>query len=273
MLAIVRPPGTTFANALSHHPGRDSIDVDRARAQHSAYVATLQALGVNVLDLPADERYPDACFTQDVAIVVRGHVLLTRPGVDLRRGEPGLVAQHLAPLVRSLQSTGAPATLEGGDVVQLERRLIVGRSARTNSEGVIALRRFAEPLGVQVTEAGVPVGILHLLTVLTVLPDGLAMGTAEALSQPAFRHMRTLEVPDEERGGCNALCIRNHVVLGGSYPWLRRSLQREGFTVHEIDLSEFEKADGGPTCLSLLLPDVDRDDGARAPSCPPPSMV
>jgi len=263
-VAIVRPPGDSFVWAESRHPERDRIDPERARAQHAAYCRLLEAAGVEVVELAPDEAHPDACFTQDPAIVLEGRALLGRFGALSRRGEEKAIADVLGPLVRCIDAVQAPATLEGGDLLRVGRRIVMGRSRRTNDAGIEALRCFAEPLGWEVCTAEVPSWALHLQTAATGVGDRVVLGPQEVVTQPAFEGLDRVVVPDDDRGAGNVAVIdrarlgkRSFVIAAGSHP-VHRELEARGFEVHAAALDEFERADGSPTCLSLLV--------ARVPS-------
>jgi dimethylargininase len=251
-VALVRPPGESFVNALSRHPDRDHIDPERARIQHAAYCRLLEDAGVEVLELGPDEAHPDACFTQDPAIVLDGQALIGRFGAPSRRGEQEAIAKALGPLVQFIDEVQAPATLEGGDLIRLGRRLVVGRSRRTNDEGIAALRRFAEPLGWEVRTAEVPPWALHLQTAATGVGDHVVLGPEDVVTQPAFDGTDRVVVPGDDREAGNVLAIGNFVIAAGSHP-VHRELEARGFEVHATPLGEFERADGSPTCLSLLV--------------------
>jgi dimethylargininase len=249
--AIVRPPSDAFARAISS-TGL-ALDPERARAQHAAYRAVLADL-VEVVALPADEELPDACFVDDCAVVLGGRALLTRPGAPSRAAEPERLAGPLAALVGDLERMTAPATLDGGDVLRLGRTLVVGRSGRTGQAGIGQLSRFAEAAGGRVEVAAVPPGTLHLQSAVTALADDAVVGTAELLEQPALRSVTTkLVVPPEEAAAANALALGTTVVLPAGCPRTAAAVATLGFDVREVDLSEFGKADGGATCLSLLV--------------------
>jgi len=250
--AIVRPPGDSFVRAESNHPDRAHIAPERARAQHAAYCRLLEAAGLRLEVLPPDEGHPDACFTQDPAIVLDGCALLGRFGAASRRGEEEALRPILARFVALEGPVPEPATLEGGDLLALGRRLVVGRSRRTNDEGIAALRRFAEPLGYEVWVAEVPAWALHLQTAATGVGERLVLGTREVLDQPAFAGLTRVEVPEDDRGACNVLAIGRSVIAAGIHD-THAELEAHGFEVHATDLDEFERADGSPTCLSLLL--------------------
>ena len=249
--ALVRPPGDSFVKALSRHPERDTIDPERARSQHAAYRQALERLGLEVDVLPVDEELPDSCFVQDVALVWEGRALLCRPGEPSRRQE----AERIEPVLRGLMSSvlrvSAPATIEGGDVFLLEDRFIVGRSHRTNEEGIQALERFAAP-NVRVVPAEVPEPYLHLLSGVAIADD-VAVGAEAVINQPAFDGLERVEVPEEEAVGCNFVRNRRDLLMAAGFDRVAKLLEDRGLRVHAVDLSEFRKADGGPTCLSLLI--------------------
>ena len=215
--------------------------------------------GLEVVELGRDEAHPDACFTQDPAIVLQGQALLGRFGVLSRRGEEEAMAEVLGPLVRFIDAVQAPGTLEGGDILRIGRRIVVGRSRRTNDEGIAALRCFAEPLGWEVRTAEVPSWALHLQTAATGVGDRVVLGPEDVVAQPAFDGLDRVVVPDDDRGAGNVLSIGREgpgrgafVIAAGSHP-VHRELEARGFEVHATPLDEFERADGSPTCLSLLV--------------------
>lgn len=258
-VAIVRPPGDSFVRAESRHPERDRIDPERARAQHAAYCRLLEAAGVEVVELAPDDAHPDACFTQDPAIVLEGRALLGRFGVSSRRGEEKAIAEVLGPLVQFIDAVQPPGTLEGGDLLRVGRRIVVGRSRRTNDAGIDALRCFAAPLGLEVCTAEVPSWALHLQTAATGVGDRIVLGPQEVVTQPAFDGLDRVVVPDDDRGAGNVAVIDrasqgkpSFVIAAGTHP-VHRELEARGFEVHATALDEFERADGSPTCLSLLV--------------------
>ena len=249
--ALVRPPSDAFARATSSTGA--AIDPGRARAQHAAYRDALADL-VRVVVLPAEDDLPDACFVDDCAVVLGGQALLTRPGAPSRAGEPETLAGALAGLVDDLHRMTGPATLDGGDVLRLGRTLVAGRSERTSQDGIGQLTRFAEALGGRVEVAAVPPGTLHLQSAVTALADDAVVGTAELLEQPALRGVPTkVVVPPEEAAAGNLLAVGTTVVVPAGCPRTAAAVAALGFEVREVDLGEFAKADGGATCLSLLV--------------------
>jgi len=249
--ALVRPPSDAFARAISSAGA--ALDPARARAQHAAYRDALADL-VEVVVLPPDEELPDACFVDDCAVVLGGRALLTRPGARSRAAEPERLAGALERLVDELERMTAPATLDGGDVMRLGRTLVAGRSGRTGQDGIARLAAFAEGAGGRVEVAAVPPGTLHLQSAVTALADDAVVGTAELLEQPALHGVTTkVVVPPEEVAAANALAVGTTVILPARCPRTSAAVAALGFEVREVDLSEFARADGGATCLSLLV--------------------
>ena len=253
--AIVRPPGNSFVGALSNHPERGSIDPELAQRQHAEFRLALTSLGVQLIEIPVSEELPDACFTADTAVVLQGvgHALMARMGALSRRDEVAAIERVLSDRVEGIEQMEAPATLEGGDVLNFGTRLIVGRSERTNPKGMQRLIEFAAARGISVEGVDVPEGTLHLGTVASSLGAGAALGLKKILDGSAFADLDHVIVPEEEAVAGNVVVIGDQVIAASGYSATRRLLEDRGFTVHEVDLSEFAKADGGPSCLTLFV--------------------
>lgn len=86
--AVVRaPPESLCRHALRRSQGEE-VDFARAERQHQLYVGVLGSkLGLQVVQLPADESLPDCVFVEDVAVVCEETALITRPGAPSRRKE------------------------------------------------------------------------------------------------------------------------------------------------------------------------------------------
>jgi dimethylargininase len=253
MRAIVRPPGDSFVRALSSHPAASTIDPERARSQHERYRRTLREIGVEVIELPPDEL-PDSCFVEDCVVVVGSAAMLTRPGAPSRRPEVEAVGTVLAGLVDRLSAMSAPATLDGGDVVHLGQTLVVGRSVRTNDDGIEQLAAFVLPESRAVIRAEVPDGTLHLQSAVTSLSTDAVIGDPAVLEHPPFADVpHRISVPDDETQARNVLAIARDVVMPAGCSLTAGAVADLGYRVHEVDLSEFHKADGGTTCLSVLV--------------------
>lgn len=252
--ALVRPPGASFARAISTSGA--TIDVALAQAQHAEYRQALVAAGVQVEVLPPAERYPDSCFMQDPALVIAGRAVIARPGAASRQGEEDAVAEVLIgrfPLARIIP----PGTLEGGDVLIFSDRVVVGRSGRTNRAGIAQLAVALSDRAGLGNLSGLPVlevpvdGYLHLLTAVTHLGGDTLLAVEGFTLPPALAEFKVLRVPAAEAYACNALGIGDKVILPAGYPRTAALLRAHGFEVLPVPTTEFAKADGGVTCLAL----------------------
>lgn len=253
MRAIVRTPGESFSRALSAQVPRPAIDVELARRQHAEYCAALRAAGVDLTEVPPDEAFPDACFVQDCAVIWGGAAVVARFGAVSRQGEQTGIRLALERLqTAKISEIEPPGSLEGGDVLVLGSRLIVGLSARTNRAGLAQLRDRLEPEGATVEGLAVPEG-LHLLSGITYLGRGTVLATDLYAGLPAFAGLEVIRVPAQEAYAANALGVGNSVVVAAGYARTARLIRERGFEVLPVDLSEFAKADGGATCLSLIV--------------------
>ncbi len=145
----------------------------------------------------------------------------------------------------------APGLLEGGDVMQLPDRILVGRSGRTNRAGIAQLTVALAGTGQPVYE--VPVnGYLHLLTTATYIGHHTLLAVEDFAQHPAFADFDVIVVPPDEAYAANALGVGHQVVLPAGYPRTADALRARGFEPLPVPMSEFARADGGVTCLALV---------------------
>jgi len=55
------------------------VNIERARKEHEDLVETLRRIGLDVIELPSDEKHPDGLFVDDVAVVIHGTALMCNP--------------------------------------------------------------------------------------------------------------------------------------------------------------------------------------------------
>jgi dimethylargininase len=253
--AIVRPPGQSFARAISTSGAR--IDVKLAQAQHAEYRQALTAAGLEVQVLPPDECYPDSCFMQDPAMVIDEVAVVGRMGAASRQGEEDAVAGLLA-LLYPVARIAAPGTLEGGDVLIMRDRVVVGRSGRTNRAGIEQLSEALADASSAARRPLLPVysaavgEYLHLLSAVTCIGWEMVLAVEDFPLPAALGEPAVLSVPVEEAYACNALAVGSNIILPAGYPRTAALLEAEGFEVLSVPTTEFAKADGGVTCLALL---------------------
>ena len=256
LTAITRGVSASLASGELTFRERRPIDIALARRQHDAYEAALVTLGVRIDHLPAEDALADSVFVEDVALVLDEIAILTVPGASSRRGETESIARAVG-RYRPVQHLTLPATLDGGDVVRIGRTLYVGLSSRTNEAGIDQLGSLVSPLGYTVLDVEVT-GALHLKTACTYAGRGILLANPEWAATNIFRDVEVLPVDPGEPWGAGVLAIGDTLVMPAAFPRTRARLEARGFTVVPVDLSEIQKAEGGPTCLSIVF---DAPDG------------
>lgn len=258
----VRPPSRRGDYQRAHWA--QPLDLALLAEQHAAFVALLQHLGCDVIELmPADDM-PDAIFTYDPCFVVGHGFIELRGAKAVRAGEPPLLSSELqdlgVPLLGRL--TGA-ATADGGDMFWLDdHTLAVGRSYRTNDHAIDQLRSILEPR-VTIEAFDLPHDLgpeycLHLMSVVSPIRGDLALvyerlAPIRLLEALRTRGMELLALPETDYTslGCNVLTIRPGVVVIASGNEATVALLRDhGVDVHTYQASEISKGEGGPTCLT-----------------------
>jgi dimethylargininase len=250
-IALTRKVGAALDFCTLTHIERETIDVPLATMQHEAYEFALRGLGLQVVSLPAIDYLPDSVFIEDTAIVLDELAIITRPGITVRRAEVPFTTAALAHH-RRLVFIDAPATLEGGDVLRLGRRILVGLSARTNEAGIQQLRNIVEPLGYTVVALSVN-GALHLKSACTRIDDQTILANPQWIDTSLLAVPRVLCVSGAESLAANVLAIGERVIVSASYPGTRSVLEQAGCKTVPVDVSELHKAEGGLTCLSLIF--------------------
>ncbi|MBA3395824.1 MAG: dimethylargininase [Deltaproteobacteria bacterium] len=253
MFALTRGVPASFADALCAAPSVVPISVALARQQHAAYRAALAELGVVVTEVAVADELPDSCFVEDTAVVAAGVALVTRPGAVSRQPETAAIFDALAGQLEVARME-APATLDGGDCMRVGSTIYVGRSARTNAAGIARLAEVFEPRGLRVVPIAMPEGVLHLKCVCAPLGDDRITLAAGTIPRDAFGDVHVVTIPADECYGANAVAIGATVLVADGFPRTHDVLTAAGFCVVPLATTEFRKADGALTCLSIVLP-------------------
>jgi len=251
LLAMTREISSSIGDCELTYQERRPIDLALAKSQHLRYEQALEELGCTVERLPAAPELPDSVFVEDTAIVLDELAVITRPGAESRRPETEPIAAALR-AYRHLEFIRAPGTLDGGDVLRVNKQLFVGLSFRTNADGIEQLRRILQPFGYGV--AAVPVrGCLHLKSAVTEVDRDTLLINREWIDADAFGRVRLIDVDPAEPMAANALLIEQAVIYSSAFPRTRKRLENVGIVVHPVDASELAKAEGGVTCCSLVF--------------------
>lgn len=250
-LAVTRDVSPRFNECELTHIDRLPIDVDIARAQHHGYVQALKELGCAVLELPAESDLPDSVFVEDTSIILPEVALLTRPGADSRKPEVDSISRALSPY-RDLVRITAPATVDGGDVLVLDKQIYVGLSTRSNPTAIEQMNQLLGEYGYHVT--GVELhDCLHLKTAVTRVDDRTLLINRRWVDVEWFEGYDLIDIDPSEPFAANCLPIRDAVIYPTTFPRTRRLLEEKGFHIKTIPVDELAKAEGAVTCCSLIV--------------------
>jgi dimethylargininase len=251
LTAITRKISPALASCELEFLAREPIDLGKAVSQHQAYEAALSGLGARVVSLPAEDALPDSVFVEDPALVLDEVAVITRMGAVSRRAEAATLAEAIGKY-RTLQWIEDPGTLEGGDVVRIGKRLYAGVSRRSNPAGVRQLAGLLVAYGYSVIP--VPVhGCLHLKTACCSLGDGAVLANRELFDWRALSGVRFVDVPASEPWAADVLPLGGSVIQSRQFPATIELLEKSGYRVKPVDVSELHKAEAGVTCMSLLF--------------------
>jgi dimethylargininase len=250
--AIARIPGSNFASGLT------TVDLgvphfDLVLAQHARYCEALVACGLDLTVLPADLRYPDSTFVEDTAVLTANGAVLTRPGTVTRQGEIDAIRPVIQSFFPQAPSIDAPGTLDGGDICEAKDHFFIGVSQRTSEEGArqLAAHLAAFNYTSSVVDIRPMAGILHLKSGISYIGDNTLVVMEEMADNPQFRNFNLLRVSAAESYAANCVRVNDRVLVADDYPQVRDELAGRGFNPLVLNMSEFQKMDGGLSCLSL----------------------
>lgn len=249
---IVRKPCRALVDGITSgiYPGKP--DYELAMKQHEAYIEALKQCDVDVTVLPADERYPDSCFVEDPALITRACAIITNPGAESRNGEKFEIIDAIKKFFDEdkIEYIKEPGTLEGGDVMMVGDHFYVGRSARTNEEGIRQLTEILAKYGMTCSEVKLE-EVLHLKTGVNYLENNNMLVSGEFVTKPEFEKYNKVEIPVEEAYAANCIWVNDTVIVPEGYPAVLAAVQGLGYKTLIVDTSEYRKVDGGLSCLSL----------------------
>lgn len=249
---IVKTPCPSVCDGITSAPELGKPDYEKALKQHAAYIEALKQCGVEVTVLPADDAYPDSCFVEDVAVVTRKCAIITNPGAATRNGETAAIKPVLERFFSKdqIHRIQEPGTLEGGDVMMVGDTFYVGKSARTNEEGIRQFAAILQSYGF--TCISVPLEkVLHLKTGVNYLENNNMLVSGEFCDKACFASYNKAQIPEEEAYAANCIWVNGTVLVPSGYPAVKAAVEGLGYPVITVDTSEFRKIDGGLSCLSL----------------------
>ena len=260
---VVRPPGASLVAGLTT-ASLGAPDHERALRQHALYCEALENCGLELMRLEADERYPDSTFVEDTAVIVlpdsraiadayAANVILTRPGAPSRAGEVERIATALSMFCPTFSHIQEPGTLDGGDICEAGDHFFIGISERTNEAGAQQLAGVLGYCGY--TSSFVDIrnvkNILHLKSGVAYLGDNRLVVIDALADCKEFQAYELVRVNEAEEYAANCVRVNDYVLIAAGYPRFEQTLQGLGYKTIALEMTEFQKLDGGLSCLSL----------------------
>ena len=248
--AIVRTPGRSIVEGLSDSKTLGLPDYEQAIIQHQSYIDVLTKCGLDVLVLEPCEEYPDSTFVEDVALITPNCVIITRPGASSRRGEVHEIEFVLKQKFNNIEAIEAPGTIEGGDIMMVGDHYYIGLSERTNIEGAKQIIQILTKYGMSGSTISLN-KVLHLKTGLSYLEENNLVVCGEFIKDSSLEGYNRIEIPEKESYAANCIWVNESVIIPLGYPTTKQRIKNAGYPVIETDVTEFQKLDGGLSCLSL----------------------
>ncbi|MBK7407576.1 MAG: amidinotransferase [Saprospirales bacterium] len=252
---IVSSPGkeyVSFWDKDAHHI-TEVADLEKAKLQHGILTTILENSGCEVVDVPELFGHPNSVFVRDAALCTPQGYLKLKMGLETRRGEEDWLEKalqaHGVPMAGILE---LPATAEGGDVILADHVAFVGHSHRTNEEGVHQLSAWLGYMGYKVRTVKVPDRYLHIGGAMSMIGPHRVLCCEGVFPEHFFDGYQTIVVPGDSFIHANVICIQDgEVIAERTNRETIAVLRQAGIEVHALDLSEFVKGAGGPSCLIM----------------------
>ncbi len=265
---LISWPGDTLARIddPSAELMLERVELDAIRAQTEGLRALYESLGVEVhLSRPEQAPPPNFLFMRDLFFMTGEGAVVARPAAPQRAGEARFAAEALArigvPIVATVRGRGL---FEGADALWVDTKtVLVGVGRRTNDAALRQISSILADVGVETEAIPLPQGVQHLLGVVNFVAEDLAV--VRASKAPGELHTflegRGIEAlllaPSHEvdrLGAMNFVTIAAHaIVMPADCPETRAIYRNHGIECHEVDVSEYLKAAGGPGCLTGIL--------------------
>ncbi|MCH2450933.1 MAG: arginine deiminase family protein [Gracilimonas sp.] len=247
--AIVRKPCPNMVNGITE-ANLGKPDYHKALLQHARYVNVLRQLGLKINVLDADNRFPDSVFVEDVAVCTPDCAVITNPGAPSRNQETNLIKDIIHKHYEQIYQIKPPGTLEGGDVMTVGSEYFIGLSYRTNEDGAQQLIDILERYNLSAHMVDLN-EVLHLKTGVSYLENNNLLVCGEFKEKSIFDSFNKIEVPDDETYAASCLWINGTVLVPAGFAKTKKKVEDAGYAIIELEMTEFEKLDGGMSCLSL----------------------
>ncbi len=231
-----------------------------AQLQWQVLKETLEHCGATIELIPPQSQLPDMVFTANAGLVYNGLFYPSHFRYTERQGER-------AHFIKWFENTGYKIIdntvsnqfyFEGaGDALFSGNQLFAGYGFRSQREVYVEINQLGN-IHVVPCELIDPY-FYHLDTCFCPLNDKQALIWPGAFTEETLQRLsheiELLMVPeaDAKRFACNAVVLGNQVIIPSECATTKRLLEKQHFTVHACDMSEYIKAGGACKCLTLVI--------------------
>jgi dimethylargininase len=237
--ALVRQPAPSVVSGLRAGEGPDP-DYAALWVEHDAYIAALRGLGLDVAVLPPASEFPDSIFVEDPALVFGEGAIVLNVAAPSRAGEAALILPELESRFAGVLYMQGPGHADGGDILVLPDRVLIGLSGRTDREGAEELILLLAQLGKKAEIAETPPGVLHFKTGCSLIDE-----------ETVFALPQMIPVPAGEEKAANKLRIRDAALIGDNFPKSREIIEAHGVRTIALPVEQIGLIDAGLSCMSL----------------------
>jgi dimethylargininase len=267
-MVMLRNEGDKLSRVIVCTPKDEYFNVKNLKEQHIHLVAdrsktqqqfeTLKSImdtfGCEVIDVPELANHPNSVFTRDTALCTPQGYIKLRMGLAARRGED----EWMAGILESIGEPCAgeikePGIVEGGDVILAGSVAFVGLSKRTNEQGAKQLSGILSQMNYEIRTVLVNHPHLHLGGAMSVVGPLQILCCREMFPKDFFKGFDTIDLSCRAPSNGNVICLGDKKIIANAAENAEaiEALEKKGMVVHGIDMSEFRKGAGGPTCLIL----------------------
>ena len=246
--AIIRKPNKSIKNALSSknlHPNYEKI-----LKIHSKYINAFREAGLNIIFLEALESYADSIFVEDPAIIYNNNLIILNPSDPSRNGEAKIIKKEIEKYFDNIFYI-EQGFVEGGDVLNINNKFVIGLSQRTTKSGAKSLSEILMSLGASIHITKTPNGILHFKSECSLIDDDVILVSKRMSKLDYLKSNYTLiELPIGEEGAANSLRINDKLLLPDGFIKTEEILTNK-YNIIKIEVDEISKVDAGLSCMSL----------------------
>jgi N-dimethylarginine dimethylaminohydrolase len=235
----------------------NQVEPEKAEAQWNALLESYKKLGAKVEVFDSVNGWPDQVFAGDSIFLYGKHAIAGRFRYAERSGE-------VLPMIERFEQRGyivnqLPDGLffEGnGEAIAWNGRILAGYGVRSDRK---ALEFLESTLGVEVIPVRVMHPHFHVDTIVCPLRKNLLAYVPYGMDDESRQRIETLGVDliaidqhEAQQLACNSMALGEDVIVSTQLaPKFHKDLEKAGFKIISLDLSEFTKSGGGAKCLTL----------------------